>query len=102
MTIRSIELSSISTSYAKLFINPCTPFQASVDVANEPLISLAIKFCTTGGPAATELATQPDVKILSYLPLLSVEIVLPNGYPIQEHIFSAFARVYLGTRNQYS
>ena len=80
---RCVELSSISAIYPELIINPSNPFSASIDVPVEPLKPLAIKFCTAGGPAATELATQPDINLLSYLPALSVEIILPDGYPTQ-------------------
>ena len=81
---RSVELSSISVIYPELIINPSDSFSASIDVPVEPPKPLALKFCTAGAPTATEIMTQPDINHLSYLPALSVEIVLPDGYPTQE------------------
>lgn len=81
---RYVELSSISAIYPELIPNPSNPFSASIDILVEPLKPLAVNFCTVDGPAATQLATQPDINLLSYLPALSVEIVLPDGYPTQE------------------
>ena len=81
---RSVELSSISAIYPELIIDPANPFSASIDIPVEPLQPLAVNFCAADGPTATKLATQPGITHLSHLPALSVEIVLPDGYPTQE------------------
>ena len=81
---RSIELSTLSAIYPELTIDPSSPFSAFIDVLVEPIKPLAIVFRTVDGAAAAEVAVQPDIHSLSYLPTLTIEIVLPDGYPTLE------------------
>lgn len=106
---RSIELSSIAAIYPEIWIDPSSPFKASLDLPVTPSTPLKVRFqqLSDGGPppplptpptslessdtglgsgskdGVDTLAgdTAPDVHELSHLPPLTLEIELPEGYP---------------------
>ena len=108
---RAIELSAISAIYPELIINSADPFSATIEIAVEPVEPLAIVFLPVENgiylsglltPAPSDdvenrVANKPlhptsegadptnrDIHHFTYLPPLTLEIDLQEGYPSQK------------------
>ncbi|GFF35797.1 E3 ubiquitin-protein ligase itt1 [Aspergillus udagawae] len=100
---RSVELSSIAAIYPEIKIDPASPFRASLDIPVKPSTPLPVCFEQQLDAGFPEVLTPPtsldasdvglgfatkdngrDVHTLSYLPPLSLEIDLPEGYPSEK------------------
>lgn len=108
---RAIELFSIAAIFPELVIHPENPFRASIEVPVSPTKPLAVVFPPQAdGVPPVALPTPPssngirgdglkkedagtqtaplevvqDIRYLSHLPPLSLEIQLPEGYPSEK------------------
>ncbi|KAL1987150.1 hypothetical protein VTN96DRAFT_4756 [Rasamsonia emersonii] len=107
---RSIELSSIAAIYPEIRIDEKFPYKASLDLPVAPSSPLRVRFeqgpenyqAPITPPTSLEASENgingggldgvtravaeniPDIHHLSYLPPLSLEIELPQGYPSEE------------------
>ncbi|KAI9813830.1 MAG: translation termination inhibitor protein itt1 [Pycnora praestabilis] len=109
---REIELSAIAAIFPELILEASTPFIASIDLPVSPSKPLAVVFPSlTDGAPRTGLPTPPhseglsdgeagarngedrtlvdvdapkDVHHLAHLPPVTLEIVLPDGYPAEK------------------
>lgn len=104
---RSIELSSVAAIYPEIKIDPSSPFKAFLDLPVVPSKPLYVSFqqpdveppdvitpptSVDGEPgfesakAGLETSVDPakEVHVISYLPPLSLEIELPEGYPSEK------------------
>jgi E3 ubiquitin-protein ligase RNF14 len=86
---RQTELSSISAIFPEILLNSDDPFAASLDLAVTPSVPLPVAFPESSGgaplavPSAAGQVARLETHLLSHLPCLHLEIVLPKGYPAQ-------------------
>ena len=98
---RAVELSTISAIFPELVISPDRPFHASLEIAVAPAKAFPVVFpalssseppnvlpaqirpdvCEDGIEAKMSQTTASEVRYLSYLPPLRLEITLPDAYP---------------------
>lgn len=100
---RETELSTISAIFPELRLDPAKPFTASIEIPVAPSAPVAVYFpAVEDGAQATILPTPPssipstdlqcvdlrdaplDVHVLSHLPPLRLQILLPTGYPSEK------------------
>ncbi len=98
---REEELSAIAAIFPELLIDPQNPYHASIDLSAAPAIPIPVAFPTSvdAEPCPTlhtSLLSTPqhmrnapsqssasEVRKLSYLPPLHLDITLPDGYPAE-------------------
>ena len=104
---RSVELSAIEAIFPEIKISPSSPFKASLDIPVIPSAPITVLFeqandrvpppltpptsleasdnGVSGDRGGVEIPveTGPDMHLLSYLPPLTLDIELPEGYPSQ-------------------
>jgi E3 ubiquitin-protein ligase RNF14 len=97
---RSVELSSIAAIFPEIQIQPGSPFKAALELPVVPSSQISVCFQQPVDAALNATITPPtsldeskgeldqppvkDVHILTYLPPLSLEIELPEGYPTEK------------------
>jgi E3 ubiquitin-protein ligase RNF14 len=86
---RRIELDSISAIYPEIIIDTKNPFAASIDLPVVPSKPIPVAFPESSDGATLAKSTvssdygheEDETHNLSYLPSLTLDIVLPEGYP---------------------